>query len=793
MRNLKYFWIIVFFLPLLLIHCSKDDNPVEPPLPSTDVTYTHIIDIQQKLNTVLTELFASLDTASALDSVKKLFLTDTAVSAAYADVHGINVQYKNGMRGGIFINGDDEDEVLNKNSELPNSDFDIHKTQLTIPNSKTVIFVNPHYYERSDILSREMFFYNYPEHFSLVSYSFTYKLSEEATLDLFTKLSSYGYIHIYSHGRPWPSKDSLSEVYILTGEKVSDKTTQKFFDDVKTGNIIIGFVSKVNSNVYFISPQFLAKYNNFQNSGSLIYGGFCYSFLGSWSNQMVTNAKAKVYMGFDWSVNTRFNLHLSLDLSASLCSNGLSEPITVGSFMLNPLNETNYWNAEDNRLVNLKYNGASDFALWGNVNIKSLIPDRGTVGTTVDVCGKGFGNSKGTSTVKFNGVNASTISWSDTLIKTTVPAGATTGNVIVTVDGKESNGVLFTIDGPEITSINPDSAFVGDIIYLGGKNFGTDISVVKVFFNSIQAVEITECRDTYIGVKIPQDATSGNVHVEVKEIASNSHYFTVRSQAPFIDRIVPSSALPGNYIYLYGSWKPTTTTPPNTYLRVGGVSYPIDPDLNWNATSYLKLLLPAEVSTSTQEISLIYEGQESNKVNLYVGIPLDSIYNYSTSLGAYARIYVQLLKPDLSTTSTTFEIGAEANNVLWDGLNFTAGYTLTNYYTDEISGRISEDGMKVIQLTIHKKWLNNSGEVTLSLKPGESIDLDSTYYSNYTTNLFMFPQNFLSPDYRSKQEDLLSKFTISGTVELIAGQVYTVQSIISTTDETGNNLYLDFK
>ena len=61
------------------------------------------------------------------------------------------------------------------------------------------------------------------------------------------------------------------------------------------------------------------------------------------------------------------------------------------------------------------YNGASDFALWNTLTIQSLTPDRGTTGTAVNISGTGFGNSRGTSTVKFNGVTATSTIWSDTL------------------------------------------------------------------------------------------------------------------------------------------------------------------------------------------------------------------------------------------------------------------------------------------------------------------------------------------------------------------------------------------
>ncbi|MCX6090135.1 MAG: IPT/TIG domain-containing protein, partial [Candidatus Atribacteria bacterium] len=77
--------------------------------------------------------------------------------------------------------------------------------------------------------------------------------------------------------------------------------------------------------------------------------------------------------------------------------------------------------------------------------ISSLSPTCGPAGTVVLITGTGFGNTPGASTVKFfSGVTATVNSWSATSISVTVPAAATTGNVVVTVDGRTSNEVMFT-------------------------------------------------------------------------------------------------------------------------------------------------------------------------------------------------------------------------------------------------------------------------------------------------------------------------------------------------------------
>lgn len=82
-------------------------------------------------------------------------------------------------------------------------------------------------------------------------------------------------------------------------------------------------------------------------------------------------------------------------------------------------------------------------------SITSLSPTSGSVGRSVTIMGTGFGTSQGTSTVKFNGVAATSFpTWTTTSITAVVPSGATTGNVVVTVGAVASNGVNFTVIAP---------------------------------------------------------------------------------------------------------------------------------------------------------------------------------------------------------------------------------------------------------------------------------------------------------------------------------------------------------
>ena len=69
------------------------------------------------------------------------------------------------------------------------------------------------------------------------------------------------------------------------------------------------------------------------------------------------------------------------------------------------------------------------------------------------IAGANFGATKGTSTITFNGTLATPTTWSATSIVVPVPAGAMTGNIVVTVGGVASNGVSFTVGAPPTSPI----------------------------------------------------------------------------------------------------------------------------------------------------------------------------------------------------------------------------------------------------------------------------------------------------------------------------------------------------
>ncbi len=85
----------------------------------------------------------------------------------------------------------------------------------------------------------------------------------------------------------------------------------------------------------------------------------------------------------------------------------------------------------------------------GSPDISSFSPTSGPVGTEIFITGKNFGSTVTSNTVKIGNTTATVSSASTTELFITVPNGAATGKVSVTVGGKTNTGGTFTVTQDE--------------------------------------------------------------------------------------------------------------------------------------------------------------------------------------------------------------------------------------------------------------------------------------------------------------------------------------------------------
>jgi hypothetical protein len=349
---------------LILSGCGGDGGGTGPGDGGKAEEIKQAAALQESTYAVLTDLLAVMDTSAALDSVVRVFRADALVESAGTNSQGIYVEYTSGTRGGIIL--DYREDSLGTTPALeiaqrPAGGFPRLATEVVPADERTVI-LNPHYLDRENYTRDILDCYDAllptvgflePERYFL----------QECTLNKYTFLEHYGIIHFYSHGWAWPWEHNIQTVYLMTGEEVNDATTNLFWRDICSGDVPL--VIGEHGHKYFVSPDFIAAYNDFSPDTTLIYGGFCYSSLGGWPATMIA-AGAAGYFGFDWSVRTNWNAYWARAIISYMADTLYLHPLTVGQWIYYTPKVPKVYEDETAPYgtVALLYNGNSNLALY---------------------------------------------------------------------------------------------------------------------------------------------------------------------------------------------------------------------------------------------------------------------------------------------------------------------------------------------------------------------------------------------------------------------------------------------
>jgi IPT/TIG domain len=283
------------------------------------------------------------------------------------------------------------------------------------------------------------------------------------------------------------------------------------------------------------------------------------------------------------------------------------------------------------------------------VAISGLNPTTGQAGTMVTITGANFGTSQGASTVQFNGTAGTPTNWSATSIVVPVPAGATTGSVVVTVGGTASNPVTFTVtpSTPSIATLSPTSGAVGTVVTITGASFGATQGTSAVSFNGTAGVP-TSWSSTSIVVPAPTGATTGNVVVTVGGVASNRVPFTVTTLAPSITTLSPNSGVVGTPVTITGT-NFGVTQGTSTVMFNGTVAVPT----SWSATS---IAVPVPSGATNGNVGVTVGGVPSNGVSFTVSTApkITSLSTPSGTVGTSVTIIGTNFGATQGTSSVTF-------------------------------------------------------------------------------------------------------------------------------------------
>ncbi len=148
--------------------------------------------------------------------------------------------------------------------------------------------------------------------------------------------------------------------------------------------------------------------------------------------------------------------------------------------------------------------------------VLQFTPSSGPVGTTATIYGTAFSATPASNTVKFNGTTATVLTASTTVLTATVPSGATSGPISVTVGATTaSSSASFTVGiggVPTLTSFNPSVGNPGATITLTGTNYDTTPINNRVAFTAAMGAVATAL-STSLTVPVPSTAQTGPISV----------------------------------------------------------------------------------------------------------------------------------------------------------------------------------------------------------------------------------------------------------------------------------------
>ncbi|VBF49834.1 IPT/TIG domain-containing protein [Burkholderia pseudomallei] len=155
----------------------------------------------------------------------------------------------------------------------------------------------------------------------------------------------------------------------------------------------------------------------------------------------------------------------------------------------------------------------------GQLAIFAFAPTHGVAGAQVAINGQGFSTTPAGNTVSFNGTAATVLSASATQLIATVPNGATTGPIGITVGGQTvSSATSFVIDDtgapPSITQVSPLVVATGGTVTVTGTHLDPVAGDTAVQMGDVNVLSLSSVSDTQLQYSVPSNAVSGRITVQ---------------------------------------------------------------------------------------------------------------------------------------------------------------------------------------------------------------------------------------------------------------------------------------
>ena len=284
----------------------------------------------------------------------------------------------------------------------------------------------------------------------------------------------------------------------------------------------------------------------------------------------------------------------------------------------------------------------SNFTIVGTHTISTITPASGAIGASVLITGTNFSTVPGDHVLKFNNTTALISLSTATSIVTSVPVGASTGKIKLTVNGVTvTSATDFTIlPSPTITSISPLNGSAGATITISGTNFNPTITNNIVSFNGVVAQVISSTPTTITAI-VPSGAATGPISVSVSGVTiSSATNFTVLP-TPTLNNFAPASGAVGATVTISGT--NFSIIPANNVAMFNGTSATVTSSTSTNMTT----TVPSGATTG--KISLTLNNITLTSSSDFSVLPTPNIIDFSPLSGA-AGATVIISGTDFSTT-----------------------------------------------------------------------------------------------------------------------------------------------
>ncbi|MXV16037.1 IPT/TIG domain-containing protein [Hufsiella ginkgonis] len=327
----------------------------------------------------------------------------------------------------------------------------------------------------------------------------------------------------------------------------------------------------------------------------------------------------------------------------------------------------------------------------------------------------------------------------DSLVIAKVGEGAASGDIVLTADGGTFAipGFIF-IPGPEVTSISPDHAAVGQTIELTGKRFA---GVTNVAFAGNAVSSFTVNSDTRITVTVPQNAVTGPVLVTSPDGPgrSNVNLTIVENVAvPVITSFLPSTVAVGTTVEILG----------NNFLNATAVNLGTTPAASFIVRSATRITAVAAFAPSG-DVTVTTPAGTARKAG-YVGImppivggfsphvvsPGDVVTIHGEGLDgatavSFGDVQAASFVVNSSTSITAVVAGASSSLVTVvtpGGISTSSGLT---FNTPHVGSFIPQTGKEGTVITITGWKLENATAVrvagipvaSFTIKPGSPTEI----------------------------------------------------------------------